>query len=97
MCEPLQRSTYSTNFGGNGSNSSNSYNNRKSQQFQSSASGGSAGKSSRPKYCWKFNKNKDHGVDCDYVHRCSVCDSGDHTRVNCHKRKSGGGSTPKSK
>ena len=40
-----------------------------------------------PKYCWKYNKNRLHPGNCDFVHRCSYCDCGCYGRWNCLKRK----------
>ena len=73
MCEPLRRNNFSGNGGGS-SYHTNGYR-RSSHSPGNNQSSAGANRSSRPKYCWKFNKNKDHGSDCDFVHRCSVCDS----------------------
>ena len=42
-------------------------------------------------YCWKFNKGKCKFVaDCQFVNKCSYCDSTAHGLVNCPKKNSAG-------
>ena len=41
----------------------------------------------KPKYCWAFNRGKcQDGTKCKFVHRCSVCDVGNHGKNACPKR-----------
>ena len=44
-------------------------------------------KSSKPNYCWKFNKGKcKYGTNCKFINRCSYCDSLAHGLNNCSSR-----------
>ena len=45
----------------------------------------------RDRCCWKFNKNRRCGQNCNFDHRCSFCGSWMHSRLNCPKRKDKGG------
>ena len=43
--------------------------------------------SSKPDYCWKFNKGKcKFGNDCRFINRCSYCDSAAHERNACPQK-----------
>ena len=49
-------------------------------------------RSTKPDYCWKFNKGKcKFGSDCKFVNWCSYCDSPAHSQNACPKKNS---STP---
>ena len=73
MCDRINR-----NQGG----FQNSWNQGKRGSFDSSTP-------NKPRYCWKFNKNRPHNADCEFIHKCSVCDNQGHSRVDCPKRKKG--------
>ena len=78
MCDPINRSGGNFNRKGNGF-----------FQHGHGSHGQDARKSGirKPKYCWKFNKNRQHDANCEFVHRCSFCDVGGHSRIDCSKRK----------
>ena len=68
----------------------------------SSQGNASVNKFKRPKYCWGFNKGVPckFGKNCEYIERCSYCDSPAHRVCACpklfkkesgKKRKSSGG------
>ena len=42
--------------------------------------------------CWKFNRNENCGVNCNFKHKCSYCGSYSHGVLDCPKLKGKGGS-----
>ena len=82
MCDPLSKSNGNSFYANNGFGGAAS---SKGKKFSNDNSSG-CNTAAKPKYCWKFNKNRQHESPCTYVHRCSYCDAADHARVNCAKR-----------
>ena len=41
----------------------------------------------RPNYCWKFQDGNCSYQHCRYIHRCERCDSSDHGKCECPKRR----------
>ena len=81
MREPLLRTNNGAPYFGSNNNNQGSYNG--SRKLSQNTSGGKR----KPKYCWAHNRGstcKD-GKNCKYIHRCSFCDAGDHTKNVCAK------------
>ena len=81
MCDPLnQTHGFSHNH------------NTVGQSQQRKFVSGSGSGPGKPKYCWKFNKNRQHNANCSFMHKCIYCDASDHARLNCPKRSKESGS-----
>ena len=75
LCDPVQRSQMQYGV----------YAGHKTQNSGAGNNNTGRGTVARPKYCWKFNKNKTHDSSCEFVHRCSFCDGAGHSRLDCNK------------
>ena len=72
-------------FHGNNSGTSGSANNNKLMVASSNPS------QKCPNYCWTFNKgNCKDGQKCQFVNRCSYCDSASHGIISCPRAKKAG-------
>ena len=87
MCERIHKP-----FGGG---NYNSFSNFSAGGKKSQGAGLVPQQTNKTKYCWKFNKNRQHdNASCEFVHRCSFCDNPNHIRNNCPKRNRNNGTGP---
>ena len=88
MCDPISKqNSQRRSFGGESSFNS-AWKGAASHTGRATAGNSQSSQlTKKPKYCWKYNKNRTHDASCDFIHRCSFCDSAGHPILECPKKK----------